>query len=764
MRLEPLNVCLTDRRLNQLSYREVEIRERWNFRKADWKKWASSTNKVFEEWISKIEWESCDLDVDNLYESFCATLKQTAEEVIEKKRICKHSKGFFSQEVKVRLKNVRKYKRIFNTRSDPANFKKFREAKESLCTCLKNEEEKYWTKLMKDLDIKNPEKFWRSHRKHYGGQSKLVTQPLRKGDGSIAKTDTDMAEVISAVYGEEILEVEKDNIWFKQREEEAHDLYRKESENIRNKLYNPDPINEDFTIEEVSSSIKEMNDGTTPNPYEKVFTLMIKKGGYSIVKALHKLFLYIWQKGLIPQNFINDAKIIIPKPGKSDYNNPKSYRPIALGSLVGKILERMVNQRLLWISESQDLFDLKQDAYRPGRMCTQSILRLVQSVFESWQEGKTTVAVVMDFDSCYERIWRSGLLCKIRKMGISGRIFIYLANFLNNRKYQFSVNSKKTMWKKSKVGIPQGQVLSPTLCNLYTSDAMKDICSDYLSYADDNVIWKSGKNLKEVEQTLQKDVSQVCEIWCSKWNMKISAGKTKIMIFSRNRSGKIPDFTLQIGGTVIPIVSDCKMLGLHLDEALSFTKQIQVTSKCSYRALKQIETLIQPLRGCRMSAGLQLYKSLVLSRIEYGAAVVITAHDKMVKEYEKIQRTALLRISGCLHSTSSSSLEVICNQLPIDIHLSLRQAQDYIRIQAKPNKDSLKTDFNRWSISKTIEKPCSPFQLLQLRYRELGGELQGVEVEQDVIYEQAFRSFGSQQIPKIYLQKCIYICILYSVI
>ena len=36
-----------------------------------------------------------------------------------------------------------------------------------------------------------------------------------------------------------------------------------------------------------------------------------------------------------------------------------------------------------------------------------------------------------------------------------------------------------------------------------------------------------------------------------------------------------------------------------------------------------------------------------------------------------------------------------------------------------------------------------------MRYRELGGELQGVEVEQDVIYEQAFRRFGSEQIPKI---------------
>ena len=128
---------------------------------------------------------------------------------------------------------------------------------------------------------------------------------------------------------------------------------------------------------------------------------------------------------------------------------------------------------------------------------------------------------------------------------------------------------------------------------------MKNICSDYLSYAD-NVIWKSGKNLKEVKQTLQKDVSQIYEIWSSKWNMKISAGKTKIMIFSRNRSGKVPDFTLQIGGTVIPTVSDCKSLGLHLDEALSFSKHIQVTWRSSYRALKQIETLIEPLRGCRM--------------------------------------------------------------------------------------------------------------------------------------------------------------------
>ena len=135
-------------------------------------------------------------------------------------------------------------------------------------------------------------------------------QPLRKEDGSIAKTDTDMAELTSAVFGEEILEVQKDK--FKQRGgEEVCVLYQKETESIKKRLYHPDPINEDFTIEEVSKSIQEMDDGTTPNPYEKVFTLVIKKGGYFIVEALHRLFSIYLAEGLIPQNFINDAKIII---------------------------------------------------------------------------------------------------------------------------------------------------------------------------------------------------------------------------------------------------------------------------------------------------------------------------------------------------------------------------------------------------------------------------------------------------------------------
>ena len=44
----------------------------------------------------------------------------------------------------------------------------------------------------------------------------------------------------------------------------------------------------------------------------------------------------------------------IPKPGK-DHAEPTNYRPIALTSWLCKTLERMINKRLVWYLESNNL-------------------------------------------------------------------------------------------------------------------------------------------------------------------------------------------------------------------------------------------------------------------------------------------------------------------------------------------------------------------------------------------------------------------------
>ena len=59
------------------------------------------------------------------------------------------------------------------------------------------------------------------------------------------------------------------------------------------------------------------------------------------------LFMYnkILLQGYFPEEWLGSTIIPISKPGK-DPTNPSSYHPIALTSVLRKIMERMINVRL----------------------------------------------------------------------------------------------------------------------------------------------------------------------------------------------------------------------------------------------------------------------------------------------------------------------------------------------------------------------------------------------------------------------------------
>ena len=71
----------------------------------------------------------------------------------------------------------------------------------------------------------------------------------------------------------------------------------------------------------------------------------------------------------------------IPKPGK-DTSDPTNYRPIALTSCVCKVMERMVNNRLVWYLEINKIITPTQSGFRKGRSTTDQLVRL-----ESYPRG-----------------------------------------------------------------------------------------------------------------------------------------------------------------------------------------------------------------------------------------------------------------------------------------------------------------------------------------------------------------------------------------
>lgn len=69
-------------------------------------------------------------------------------------------------------------------------------------------------------------------------------------------------------------------------------------------------------------------------------------------------FPHIWKRPVIR---------IIPKPGKDSYQKPKSFKPIGLLPVLGKVLEKLFATRLLWELGSTAKLSSRQLRFMPQR-------------------------------------------------------------------------------------------------------------------------------------------------------------------------------------------------------------------------------------------------------------------------------------------------------------------------------------------------------------------------------------------------------------
>ena len=282
--------------------------------------------------------------------------------------------------------------------------------------------------------------------------------------------------------------------------------------------------------------------------------------------------------------------MVIPKPGKTNYNTARSYRPITLESVIGKVMERAICNRLIWKLEMEQGIAKTQFAYWKQKSCIQTLLRIINSVSEARNRKENSVLTVMDFESCYERIWRAGLLKKASNYGICGRLWIYIKNFLTDRKYYIKVNDFTSTFYPSAVGIPQGSVVSPILCNLYTSDAMEGVRGMYAEYADDNCVWDSSKSLEENCVKMNVDL-QVTESWCLRWNMLIAPEKTEVILFTPgNESVDENEVKVKFGGEKLRVSKSKKVLGVIIDDKLNFCEHIAHKNEISIERNRQVCT------------------------------------------------------------------------------------------------------------------------------------------------------------------------------
>ena len=191
--------------------------------------------------------------------------------------------------------------------------------------------------------------------------------------------------------------------------------------------------NSDLRIEEVEAAISQLSNNSAPSPEEKIFNIMLKKGGETLADGLYYIFQKFWSSGVLPNAFKLDPKVMLPKPGKTDYNSVRSYRPITLESVIGKVMERIICNRLIWKLEVDDGVANTQNAYRKQKSCVQTMIRICNSLSEARSRKEHSIITLWILRAITRGYGEQDLLHKAHAKGVCGRMWIYIKNFLTDR-------------------------------------------------------------------------------------------------------------------------------------------------------------------------------------------------------------------------------------------------------------------------------------------------------------------------------------------
>ena len=115
---------------------------------------------------------------------------------------------------------------------------------------------------------------------------------------------------------------------------------------------------------------------------------------------------------------------------------------------------------------------------------------MLDRIPRAFNRSGATRALALDISKAFDRVWRAGLLHKLRSYGISGQIFDLISSFLSNRRLRVVLDGKSSQEYPVNAGVPQGSILGSTLFLLYINDLPDDVICDIVIYTDTNLYSK----------------------------------------------------------------------------------------------------------------------------------------------------------------------------------------------------------------------------------------------------------------------------------
>ena len=136
-------------------------------------------------------------------------------------------------------------------------------------------------------------------------------------------------------------------------------------------------------------------------------------------------------------HFKSSMTIIILKPNKKSYDSPKSFWPIVLLNMLGKLIKKVIGKYLQFLLISNNFIYLSQLGGLKQRSTLDTGIALTHFTCSVWSKNNITSTLVFDIIQFFPSLNCWLFLLILKKARCNFRIVQFFSNYIVDKKMQY---------------------------------------------------------------------------------------------------------------------------------------------------------------------------------------------------------------------------------------------------------------------------------------------------------------------------------------
>ena len=386
---------------------------------------------------------------------------------------------------------------------------------------------------------------------------------------------------------------------------------------------------------------------------------------------VHITFLFncMLRHAYAPQGMLMSALVPIPKDKKKSATDSENYRSIAIGSILGKMLDNIILCKHFDVLMTSPL----QFGFKAKHSTTQCTYMLQEVIDYFINHDSPVYCVLLDASKAFDRIEYIKLFKLLIDRGLCPTLCKTLAFMYANQSLVVKWNGLRSAKLACSNGVKQGGVLSPTLFCIYMDELLtrleKSNAGCYIGhnfmgafcYADD-------LSLVAPSRMSMLNLVQVCESFAAEYNVIFNAKKSALLRFNMPNVSNLANISMD--GTAIPTSDSHKHLGNIIGTRCNEANIQNAVNDLTYRT----NVLLSRYQHCSSYVLCELFHSYCS---HYYGSPLWKLDEKSMQKLHTTWKKCIRKILHLPYRSRSKFLPLLINRSTVNCQLLHRFIKFY---------------------------------------------------------------------------------------